>query len=94
MEDPYVGRWFRYGMGLGKLIARHETYYKCIIFAGMVMLTWRSLEEVKSLRFLNCPEYYNLMLPEVEMWEAIALKTDPIRHDLAIDRQWNVEESK
>ena len=70
MKDPYIGQWFECQSGLGKVILNAGTYYKCIIFGEMILITWRSSKETKLLKFLNCPEYYDLMVDEIELWES------------------------
>jgi len=71
MRDIYIGQWFRCQMGLGKIISKfdlwhHPEYlkgtYKCVIFGKITHITWFHRKEVKLFKFLNCPEYYNIMI--------------------------------
>lgn len=71
MKDLYIGRWFRCQMGFGKVMSKFDSWhhpehlkgnYKCVIFGETTLVTWFHLKEIKSLKFLDCPKYYDIMI--------------------------------
>lgn len=70
MEKTYIGQWFKYGITFGKVVSEldspsitGEPIYHCAIFGEIYSYyIGIDLKEVKLLKFLDCPEYYDIII--------------------------------
>ncbi len=71
MKKAYIGQWFRCHAGLGKVLFKFDSWhhperlkgnYQCVIFGETTLVTDMDPKEIKSLKFLDCPGYYNVII--------------------------------